>query len=71
MGELKKLVVEGKIKYIGLLEVSVDTIRRAHAIHPITALQMEYSLWISDIEDEIIPLCRFFILLCCLHFKAN
>ena len=60
MGQLKKLVVEGKIKYIGLSEASVDTIRRAHAVHPITALQMEYSLWTRDIEDEIIPLCRFF-----------
>ena len=60
MGELKKLVVEGKIKYIGLSEASVDTIRRAHAIHPITALQMEYSLWTRDIEDEIVPLCRSF-----------
>ncbi len=59
MEELKKLVEEGKIKYIGLSEASVDTIRRAHAVHPITALQMEYSLWTRDIEDEIIPLCRF------------
>ncbi|GLU08926.1 hypothetical protein SLE2022_258100 [Rubroshorea leprosula] len=58
MGELKKLVEEGKIKYIGLSEPSPDTIRRAHAVHPITALQMEYSLWTRDIEDEIIPLCR-------------
>ena len=61
MGELKKLVEEGKIKYIGLSEASVDTIRRAHAIHPITALQMEYSLWTREIEDEIIPLSRFVI----------
>lgn len=58
MGELKKLVEEGKIKYIGLSEASVDTIRRAHRVHPITALQMEYSLWSREIEDEIIPLCR-------------
>ncbi|KAB1218111.1 Perakine reductase [Morella rubra] len=58
MGELKKLVDEGKIKYIGLSEASVDTIRRAHAVHPITALQMEYSLWARDIEDEIVPVCR-------------
>ena len=58
MEELKKLVEEGKIKYIGLSEASIDTIRRAHAIHPITALQMEYSLWTHDIEDEIVPLCR-------------
>ncbi|KAH7522251.1 hypothetical protein FEM48_Zijuj07G0118600 [Ziziphus jujuba var. spinosa] len=58
MTELKKLVDEGKIKYIGLSEPSVDTIRRAHAVHPITALEMEYSLWARDIENEIIPLCR-------------
>ncbi|KAA8544928.1 hypothetical protein F0562_019677 [Nyssa sinensis] len=58
MGELKKLVEEGKIKYIGLSEANTDTIRRAHAVHPITALQMEYSLWSREIEEEIIPLCR-------------
>ncbi|KAL5702189.1 palmitoyltransferase akr1 [Ranunculus cassubicifolius] len=58
MGELKKLVEEGKIKYIGLSEASPDTIRRAHAVHPITALQMEWSLWTRDIEDEIVPLCK-------------
>ncbi|XP_040999689.1 perakine reductase-like isoform X1 [Juglans microcarpa x Juglans regia] len=58
MGELKKLVEEGKIKYIGLSEASADTIRRAHAVHPITAVQMEYALWTRDIEDEIVPVCR-------------
>ncbi|KAK4255325.1 hypothetical protein QN277_008337 [Acacia crassicarpa] len=58
MGELKKLVEEGKIKYIGLSEASPDTIRRAHAIHPITAVQLEWSLWTRDIEEEIVPLCR-------------
>jgi len=58
MGELKKLVNEGKIKYIGLSQASPDTIKRAHAVHPISALQMEYSLWTRDIEEEIIPLCR-------------
>ncbi|KAI4317897.1 hypothetical protein L6164_025726 [Bauhinia variegata] len=58
MGELKKLVEEGKIRYVGLSEVSADTIRRAHAVHPITALQMEYSFWTREIEDTIIPLCR-------------
>ena len=58
MGELKKLVEEGKIKYIGLSEASPDTIRRAHAIHPVTALQMEWSLWSREIEEEIVPLCR-------------
>ncbi|TXG65918.1 hypothetical protein EZV62_007193 [Acer yangbiense] len=58
MGELKKLVEEGKIKYIGLSEASPDTIRRANAVHPITAIQMEWSLWTRDIEEEIVPLCR-------------
>ncbi|OMO96294.1 Aldo/keto reductase [Corchorus olitorius] len=58
MGELKKLVEEGKIKYIGLSEPSPDTLRRAHAIHPITAVQMEWSLWTREIEEEIVPLCR-------------
>ncbi|RHN49398.1 putative aldo-keto reductase 1 [Medicago truncatula] len=53
-----KLVEEGKVKYIGLSEASPDTIRRAHTIHPITAVQMEWSLWTRDIEDEIVPLCR-------------
>ncbi|XP_039139263.1 perakine reductase-like [Dioscorea cayenensis subsp. rotundata] len=58
MGELKKLVAEGKVKYIGLSEASPDTIRRAHAVHPISAVQMEWSLWARDIEQEIVPLCR-------------
>ncbi|KAH9687961.1 Aldo ket red domain-containing protein [Citrus sinensis] len=58
IGEMKKLVEEGKIKYIGLSEASPDTIRRAHGVHPITAVQMEWSLWTRDIEEEIIPLCR-------------
>ncbi|XP_058179553.1 perakine reductase-like [Rhododendron vialii] len=58
MGELKKLVEEGKVKYIGLSEASPNTIRRAHAVHPISAVQMEYSLLTRDIEEEIIPVCR-------------
>ncbi|KAE9589638.1 putative perakine reductase [Lupinus albus] len=58
VGELKKLVEEGKVKYIGLSEASPDTIRRAHAVHPISALQIEWSLWTRDIEDEIVPLCK-------------
>ncbi|GJT96595.1 probable aldo-keto reductase 2 [Tanacetum coccineum] len=58
MGELKKLVEEGKVKYIGLSEASAATIRRAHAVHPITAVQNEWSLWSRDIEDEIVPTCR-------------
>ncbi|KAM5569822.1 putative aldo-keto reductase 2 [Rosa sericea] len=58
VGELKKLVEEGKIKYIGLSEASASTIRRAHAVHPITAVQLEWSLWSRDAEEEIIPTCR-------------
>ncbi|XP_059644341.1 probable aldo-keto reductase 3 [Cornus florida] len=58
MGELKKLVEEGKIKYIGLSEASASTIRRAHAVHPITAVQNEWSLWARDLETEIVPTCR-------------
>lgn len=58
VGEMKKLVEEGKVKYIGLCEVSVDTLRRAHAVHPITAVQYEWSLWSRELESEIIPTCR-------------
>ncbi|XP_022145246.1 probable aldo-keto reductase 2 [Momordica charantia] len=58
IGELKKLVEEGKIKYIGLSEASASTIRRAHAVHPITAVQIEWSLWARDVEQDIIPTCR-------------
>ncbi|KAI3470088.1 hypothetical protein Pfo_026751 [Paulownia fortunei] len=58
VGELKKLVEEGKIKYVGLSEASASTIRRAHAVHPITAVQLEWSLWAREAEEEIIPTCR-------------
>lgn len=58
MGELKKLVEEGKIKYIGLSEASASTIRRAHAVHPLSAVEIEWSLWSRDVEAEIIPTCR-------------
>lgn len=58
MSELKKMVEEGKIKYIGLSEASPDTIQRAHAVHPISAVQIEWSLWTRDVEDDIVPLCR-------------
>ncbi|KAF5951077.1 hypothetical protein HYC85_013070 [Camellia sinensis] len=58
MGELKKLVEEGKIKYVGLSEAPASTIRRAHVVHPITAVQLEWSLWTRDAEEEIIPTCR-------------
>ncbi|XP_068669399.1 probable aldo-keto reductase 2 [Aristolochia californica] len=58
MGEIKKLVEEGKVKYVGLSEASASTIRRAHAVHPITAVQLEWSLWTRDVEEEIVPTCR-------------
>ncbi|KAD5508839.1 hypothetical protein E3N88_16542 [Mikania micrantha] len=58
MGELKKLVEEGKIKYIGLSKAGPATSRRAHDVHPITAVQLEWSLWTRDVEDEVIPTCR-------------
>lgn len=58
VGALAELVAEGKIRYIGLSEVWVDTIRRAHAVHPVTALQSEYSLWTRDLEPTVLPLLR-------------
>nr|CAB3486689.1 unnamed protein product [Digitaria exilis] len=58
MGELKKLVEEGNVKYIGLSEASASTIRRAHAVHPISAVQLEWSIWSRDVEEDIIPTCR-------------
>jgi aryl-alcohol dehydrogenase-like predicted oxidoreductase len=58
VGALAELVAAGKIRHIGLSEASAETIRRAHAAHPITALQSEYSLWTRDPEAEILPLLR-------------
>jgi len=58
VGTLAELVAEGKIRYIGLSEAGPDTIRRAHAVHPIAALQTEYSLWTRDPEAELLPLLR-------------
>ncbi|HXY17331.1 MAG TPA: aldo/keto reductase [Gaiellaceae bacterium] len=55
---LAEFVAEGKVRHIGLSEAWVDTIRRAHAVHPLTALQSEYSLWTRDQEAEVIPLLR-------------
>ncbi len=52
---MAELVAEGKVRYLGLSEASAETIRRAHAVHPITALQTEYSLWTRDVEAEIMP----------------
>ncbi|MDI3234142.1 aldo/keto reductase [Exiguobacterium antarcticum] len=58
IGAMAELVQEGKVRYIGMSEAAASTIRRAHAIHPITAVQTEYSLWSRDVEDEILPTCR-------------
>lgn len=55
---LARLVKAGKIAHIGLCEVSAETLRRAHAVYPITAVQTEYSLWTRDVEQEILPTCR-------------
>ncbi len=55
IGEMSRLVDEGKIRFIGLSEAGADTIRRANAVHPVAAVQSEYSLWSRDIEDEVIP----------------
>ncbi|MDX1432372.1 MAG: aldo/keto reductase [Gammaproteobacteria bacterium] len=58
VGAMARLVEQGKVRYLGLSEAGPETIRRAHATHPITALQTEYSLWTRDAESELLPLCR-------------
>ena len=58
VGAVAELISEGKVRHIGLSEAWVSTIRRAHAVHPITALQSEYSLWTRDQEPEVLPLLR-------------
>jgi len=58
IGAMAELVREGKVRFLGLSEASADKIRRAHAVHPITALQSEYSLWTRDHEEEVLPVCR-------------
>ena len=58
VGAMARLVEQGKVRYLGLSEAGAKTIRRAHATHPITALQTEYSLWTRDPEDEILGVCR-------------
>jgi aryl-alcohol dehydrogenase-like predicted oxidoreductase len=58
IGAMAELVVAGKVRHIGMSEAGADTIRRAHAVHPIAALQTEWSLWTRDIEDRIAPTCR-------------
>jgi aryl-alcohol dehydrogenase-like predicted oxidoreductase len=55
VGAMAELVAQGKVRHIGLSEASAETIRRAHAVHPITAVQSEYSLWTRDVEPEILP----------------
>jgi aryl-alcohol dehydrogenase-like predicted oxidoreductase len=58
VGAMARLVEQGKVRYLGLCEAGEDTIRRAHRVHPITALQTEYSLWTRDLEARMIPLLR-------------
>ena len=58
VGAMKELVGEGKVRYLGLSEVSAHTLRRAHAVHPISALQSEYSLWERGVEEKILPVAR-------------
>ena len=58
VGAMKELVEAGKVRFLGLSEAAPQTIRRAHAVHPIAALQTEYSLWSRDPENEILPTCR-------------
>ena len=58
VGAMASLVEAGKVRHLGLSEAGADTIRRAHAVHPITAVQSEWSLWSRDIEESVVPACR-------------
>ena len=58
VGAMANLVRAGKVRHLGLSEVSAATLRRAHAMHPIAAVQSEYSLWSRDVEAEVLPACR-------------
>jgi aryl-alcohol dehydrogenase-like predicted oxidoreductase len=58
VGAMAELVEQGKVRHLGLSEAAPETIRRAHAVHPITAVQTEYSLWTRDPEAEVLPTCR-------------
>lgn len=58
VGAMAELVKEGKVRYLGLSEASAASLRKAYAVHPIAALQSEYSLWTRDVEKEILPACR-------------
>ena len=57
VGAMKDLVHQGKVRHLGICEAGAATIRRAHAVHPMAAVQIEYSLWSRDVEAEILPLC--------------
>jgi len=58
VGAMKKLVEQGKVRYLALSEAGPQTIRRAHKVHPIAALETEYSLWSRDVEQDVLPVCR-------------
>jgi aryl-alcohol dehydrogenase-like predicted oxidoreductase len=58
VGAMARLVESGKVRWLGLSEVAPETLRQANAVHPITALQSEYSLWFRDVEDAVLPVCR-------------
>lgn len=58
VGAMKKLVEQGKVRYLQICEAGAQTIRRAHKVHPMTAVETEYSLWSRDVEKEILPACR-------------
>lgn len=58
VGAMKKLVEQGKVRYLALSEAGPQTIRRAHKVHPIVALETEYSLWSRDVEQDVLPVCR-------------
>ena len=58
VGTMAELVGTGKVRFLGLSEAGAETIRRAHAVHPITALQSEYSLWTRDLEKDVLSVCR-------------
>ena len=58
VGAMAGLVAAGKVRFLGLSEAGTETLRKAHAVHPITALQSEYSLWEREVENDILPLCR-------------
>ena len=58
VGAMKKLVEQGKVRYLALSEAGPQTIRRAHKVHPIIAVETEYSLWSRDVEQDVLPACR-------------